>query len=77
MSQTQTVTTTWRPGANDTFEEEEEENPLYVTANLDATGTDVSESETVVVEDVGPDHGADQIADDLETLDSSEPIWGK
>ena len=65
MSQTQTVTHTWRPGANDTFDDDDEDNPLYITANHGP-----SDTETVVeVEDVGPDKSADTIAENLETLE--------
>ena len=66
MSQTYTVTNTWRAGPNDTLDNsEEEENPLYTTANADTSGV-----ETVIdVEEVGSDHEADRIVQNLETLE--------
>ena len=59
MSQTQTVTHAWRPGVNDTFDDDDEDNLLYITANHGP-----SDTETVVeVEDVGSDESADQKAE--------------
>ena len=83
MSQTYTVTNTWRAGPNDTLDNsEEEENPLYTTANADTSGV-----ETVIdVEEVGSDHEADRIVQNLETLEIapnpneenvSEPVAGR
>ena len=73
-SDTVTIGTIWRTNANDTFDEDEEENPLYTTAtNLDNT---VSGTETVVgVEDVGPD--PDRIAENLETLEIPPNTYGE
>ena len=74
--ETVTIGTIWRTNANDTFDEDEEENPLYTTAtNLDNT---VSGTETVVgVEDVGPDPDADRIAENLETLEIRPNPYGE
>ena len=83
MSFTQTVTTSgdtvitiWHTNANDTYDEDVEDNPLYTTAtNLDNT---VSGTETVVgVEDVGPDPDADRIAENLETLEIRPNTYGE
>ena len=74
--ETVTIGTIWRTNVNDTFDEDEEENPLYTTAtNLDNT---VSGTETVVgVEDVGPDPDADRIAENLETLEIRPNPYGE
>ena len=73
---TVTIGTIWRTNANDTFDEDDEDNPLYTTAtNLDTT---VSGTETVVgVEDVGPDPDADRIAENLETLEIRPNPYGE